>query len=158
VSSSTGATIATPFTWFQNVGAAASDFIALSQGQFLPEAVNWDPHPPAAAGAPGVPPVPLPAASPGAVAPPVMAGVGQASPLGGLSVPPSWAAAGASGGSSAPATLMGAGWSGSAPQIPPGTTTPAGVPSVASAGRGGRGFGAPRYGVKPTVMPKPTVV
>ena len=159
VSSSTGATIATPFTWFQNVGAAASDFIALGQGQFLPEAVNWDPLTPAAAGAPGVPPVPLPAASPGAVAPPVMAGVGQASPLGGLSVPPSWAAAGASGGSSAPATLMGAGWSSAAaPQIPPGTTMPAGVPSVASAGRGGLGFGAPRYGVKPTVMPKPPVV
>jgi hypothetical protein len=35
---------------------------------------------------------------------------------------------------------------------------PAGVPSVASAGRPGYGFGAPRYGVKPTVMPKPTVV
>ena len=44
VSSSTGATIATPFTWFQNVGAAASDFIALGQGQFLPEAVNWKPR------------------------------------------------------------------------------------------------------------------
>jgi hypothetical protein len=35
---------------------------------------------------------------------------------------------------------------------------PAGVPSVASAGRSGYGLGAPRYGVKPTVMPKPTVV
>jgi hypothetical protein len=34
------------------------------------------------------------------------------------------------------------------------------MPSVASAGRGSGfgGFGAPRYGVKPTVMPKPTVV
>jgi hypothetical protein len=32
------------------------------------------------------------------------------------------------------------------------------MPSVASAGRGGFGIGAPRYGVKPTVMPKPTVV
>jgi hypothetical protein len=35
---------------------------------------------------------------------------------------------------------------------------PAGMPSVASAGRGGMGLGAPRYGVKPKVMPKPTVV
>src|ERR1700743_496025 len=43
VSSSTGAAIATPFTWFQNVGAAASDFIALGQGQFLPGGVNWEP-------------------------------------------------------------------------------------------------------------------
>ena len=158
VSSSTGATIATPFTWFQNVGAAASDFIALGQGQFLPGAVNWEPEWPGGAEAPGVAPGPIPAASAGGVAPPVVAGVGQASPLGGLSVPPTWAAAGASAGNSAPATSMGAGWSSAAPQIPPGTTTPAGVPSVASAGRGGLGVGAPRYGVKPTVMPKPTVV
>ncbi|HWF68141.1 MAG TPA: PE family protein, partial [Mycobacterium sp.] len=43
VSSSTGAAIGTPFNWFQNVGAAASDFIALGQGQFLPGAVNWNP-------------------------------------------------------------------------------------------------------------------
>src|SRR5271155_2638502 len=57
-SSSTGAAIATPFNWFQNVGAAASDFIALGQGQFLPGAVNWDPLGPGAAAAPGVPPGP----------------------------------------------------------------------------------------------------
>jgi hypothetical protein len=30
------------------------------------------------------------------------------------------------------------------------------MPSVASAGRAGVGFGTPRYGVKPIVMPKPT--
>jgi hypothetical protein len=35
---------------------------------------------------------------------------------------------------------------------------PAGMPSMASAGRAGHAFGAPRYGVKPTVMPKPAVV
>ncbi|WP_444543000.1 PPE family protein, SVP subgroup, partial [Mycobacterium celatum] len=29
---------------------------------------------------------------------------------------------------------------------------------VASAGRAGYGFGAPRYGVKPTVMPKQVLV
>ena len=39
----TGAAIGTPFNWFQNVGAASSDFMALGQGQFLPSAVNWDP-------------------------------------------------------------------------------------------------------------------
>src|ERR1700744_3201193 len=47
----TGAAIGTPFNWFQNVGAASSDFIALGQGQFLPGAVNWEPEWPAAAGA-----------------------------------------------------------------------------------------------------------
>ncbi len=38
------------------------------------------------------------------------------------------------------------------------TTVPAGVPSMASAGRSNAGFGAPRYGLRPIVMPKPTVV
>src|SRR6202044_3654067 len=137
VSSSTGATIATPFTWFQNVGAAASDFIALGQGQFLPGAVNWEPEWPAAAGAPG------------AIGGPVSADVGQASSLGGLSVPPSWAAAGVPAANSTPVTLTGAGWPSAAAQTPPVTTMPAGVPSVASAGRGGLGVGAPRYGVNP---------
>jgi hypothetical protein len=55
-------------------------------------------------------------------------------------------------------TLAGAGWTAAAPHTAPVTTMPAGMPSVASAGRGGYGFGAPRYGVKPTVMPKPAVV
>jgi|HubBroStandDraft_3_1064219.scaffolds.fasta_scaffold00598_3 hypothetical protein len=162
VSSSTGATIATPFTWFQNVGAAASDFIALGQGQFLPGAVNWEPEWPAAAGAPFMPTAPIAqAAAAGAVGGPVLAGVGRASSLGGLSVPPSWATAGVPAANAAPATLTGAGWTSAAPHTPPVTTMPAGVPSVASAGRPGSGFsgfGAPRYGVKPTVMPKPTAV
>jgi PE family/PPE-SVP subfamily C-terminal region len=159
VSSSTGATIATPFTWFQNVGAAASDFIALGQGQFLPGAVNWEPGWPAAAGTPFMPTAPIgPAAAAGAVGGLVSAGVGQASSLGGLSVPPSWAAAGVPAANSAAAKLAGAGWTSAASHTPPVTTMPAGVPSVASAGRPGYGFGAPRYGVKPTVMPKPTVV
>ncbi|GLD43386.1 hypothetical protein Mkiyose1665_38860 [Mycobacterium kiyosense] len=35
--------IGTPFNYFQNVGAAASDFIALGQGQFLPGSVSWNP-------------------------------------------------------------------------------------------------------------------
>jgi PE family/PPE-SVP subfamily C-terminal region len=159
-SSSTGAAIGTPFNWFQNVGAAASDFIALGQGQFLPGAVTWDPTLPAAAGAPGAAAGPIGPAA-GAVGAPVLAGVGQASSLGGSSVPPSWAEAGVPAATSAPATLVGAGWTSATPHNPSVTTMPAGVPSVASAGRPGSGFsglGAPRYGVKPTVMPKPAVV
>ena len=156
----TGAAIGTPFNWFQNVGAASSDFIALGQGQFLPGAVSWDPTMlPAAAGAPFMPTSPLaPAVAAGANSAPVVAGVGQASSLGGLSVPPSWAAAGVAAADSSPVTLTGAGWTSAAAQTPPVTTMPAGMPSVASAGRAGPGFGAPSYGVKPTVMPKPTVV
>jgi hypothetical protein len=161
----TGAAIGTPFNWFQNVGAASSDFIALGQGQFLPKAVSWTPLDangalvPGAAEAPFMPTAPLaPATAAGVASAPVSAGMGHASSLGGLSVPPSWASAGVPAANSSPVTLTGAGWTSAAPQTPPVTTMPAGVPSVASAGRGGLGFGAPRYGVKPTVMPKPTVV
>jgi PPE-SVP subfamily C-terminal region len=33
------------------------------------------------------------------------------------------------------------------------TSSIAGLPAVANGGRGGSSFGAPRYGVKPKVMP-----
>ncbi|ORW01313.1 PPE family protein, SVP subgroup [Mycobacterium kyorinense] len=91
-------------------------------------------------------------------APAVLAGVGQASAVGGLSVPPSWAAGVP--GASTPVTFAAQNWTTAAPHAGTVTTMPAGMPSVASAGRGGYGFGAPRYGVKPKVMPampKPTV-
>jgi PE family/PPE-SVP subfamily C-terminal region len=152
------ATFGTPFNWFQNTGAAASDFIALGQGQFLPGAVSWDPHGPGAELAPFMPTAPAAtSAATAAAGSPVLAGVGQASSLGRLSVPPGWAAA-ASAADSAPATLAGAGWTSPAPHPAPVTAMPAGLPPVASAGRAGHAFGAPRYGVKPTVMPNPTVV
>ncbi|MGB6205428.1 PPE family protein, SVP subgroup [Mycobacterium sp.] len=165
VSSSTGASIATPFNWAQNFGAAGSQFIALGQGQFLPQAVNWNPADPAAIGmADGAGGALPPAAATASAGPasvgaaPVVAGAGQASSLGGMSVPPSWAGGSVPPATAAPATLAGAGWTSAAPQTPPVTTMPTGVPSVASTGRAGYGFGAPRYGVKPTVMPRPTAI
>lgn len=108
----------------------------------------------------------VPAAAAGAVggaagmgAAPVLAGVGSAPPIGGLSVPPSWAGGvGAAGAAGAPVTLVSQSWTGAAPGAAPVTTMPAGMPAMASAGRGGTGLGAPRYGAKPKVMPKPTVV
>ncbi len=99
-------------------------------------------------------------AAPAAVgAAPVLAGVGQASAVGGLSVPPSWAGGnGFSAGGATPATLAGAGWtSAAAPHSAPVNTVPGGVPSMVSAGRTS-GLGAPRYGIKPQVMPKSTLV
>ncbi|WP_175291540.1 PE/PPE C-terminal domain-containing protein, partial [Mycobacterium avium] len=50
-----------------------------------------------------------------------------------------------------------AGFTSAAPDTAPVTAVPGGVPSMATAGRGGYGLGAPRYGVKPTVMPKPAI-
>jgi PPE-repeat protein len=93
---------------------------------------------------------------------PVLASAGAGSSIGGMSVPPSWAG-GAAGipSASTPVTLA----SQSMPMAAAGgaTGTPgtmAGMPAVANGGRGsGSSFGAPRYGLKPKVMPaiKPTL-
>lgn len=96
------------------------------------------------------------AVGPAAGGAPVAAGVGQASSVGKLSVPPGWAGAGLAT-DTAPARLAGTGWTAS--HAAPATgVVPAGVPAMAAATRGATGFGAPRYGAKPTVMPKPAVI
>ncbi|SRX93933.1 PPE family protein PPE43 [Mycobacterium tuberculosis H37Rv] [Mycobacterium shimoidei] len=100
-----------------------------------------------------------PAAAVGAsnigAAPVVAAGMGQASSVGGLSVPAGWSAATPT--STAGAALAGSGWTAAAEESTAMATVPAGMPL--GAGRGlGVGFGAPRYGFKPTVMPKSVVV
>lgn len=84
---------------------------------------------------------------------PMVAGPGQAALVGRLSVPPTWAAGvGAPAAPPTAATLSG--WTGAAPQSPSVASVPAGVPAMATAGKAG-GLGAPRYGVKPTVMGRP---
>jgi PE family/PPE-SVP subfamily C-terminal region len=92
---------------------------------------------------------------------PVLAGVGQGASIGAMSVPPSWAAGAGVPTASTPVTLASQSWTTAAPStggMGPGI---AGMPAVANGGRGGVGsFGAPRYGVKPKVMPtipKPTL-
>jgi hypothetical protein len=128
-------------------GPASTDLGGLSAG--LASSVS----PAATAGAAGA------AGAAGLGAAPVLAGVGQASAISGMSVPPSWAAGGLPA-ASAPVTLASQSWAGAAPHAGAVTTMPAGMPAAATAGRGGTGFGAPRYGIKPKVMPllpKPTV-
>jgi hypothetical protein len=91
---------------------------------------------------------------------PVLAAAGQGSSIGPLSVPPSWAGGAGVPTASTPVTLASQSWTTGAPStggMGPGI---AGMPAVANAGRGGSSFGAPRYGVKPKVMPpipKPTI-
>lgn len=151
-----------------NFGSGASDLLQLGSSGFLaPGALTGAEASGAGAGAPGdlgatalagaVEPV-----GPGSVGgAPVSAVVGQAFSVGRLSVPPSWAGQVAASSAAVPATLAGAGWTTAVPSSTPVATMPAGMPSVASAGRGSYGFGGcgvPRYGVKPTVMPKPVVV
>ncbi|MCV7103663.1 PE/PPE C-terminal domain-containing protein, partial [Mycobacterium palustre] len=83
-------------------------------------------------------------------------GLGQATMVGKLSVPPSWAGGVTPAASSATAVET-VGWTAAAPQAGPGTVIP-GLPGVGAVARNSAGFGAPRYGVKPIVMPKPTAV
>jgi PE family/PPE-SVP subfamily C-terminal region len=147
-----------------NYASAASDMIGVTSGGLLTalsgpatagadigglgSALATDVGP--AAGAAGV-------AGGGMGAAPVLASAGAGTSIGGMSVPPGWAG-GATGipGASTPVTLasqsMPMGTTGGMSTGSPGTM--AGMPAVANGGRGsGSSFGAPRYGVKPKVMP-----
>ena len=159
--SSTDAIAGTPIGWTQNFPAAASDMFALAPGFATPPgAAGGAPAGLAAyvSAAPAAAPAAPSAAAPSGGAAVVLATAGQAPAIGRLSVPPSWVAGGAPVANAAPVTVTGAGWTNAAPHPAQVTAMPAGVPSVASTGRGGLGLGVPRYGEKPTVMPKPTVV
>ena len=91
---------------------------------------------------------------------PVLAAAGTGSSIGPMSVPPAWAGGAGVPTASTPVTLASQSWTTAAPTtggMGPGI---AGMPAVANGGRGGSSFGAPRYGVKPKVMPpipKPTI-
>jgi PPE-repeat protein len=97
----------------------------------------------------------------GAVGAAASAGVGQATTVGSLSVPASWStAAPATAAASAAAPLEGSGWTvaSEAAEGAPVTAMP-GMPGMAAAAKGAGAYGAaPRYGVKPIVMPKQVVV
>jgi len=86
---------------------------------------------------------------------PVLAAAGTGSSIGPMSVPPGWAGGPGIPAASTPVTLASQSWATGAPGAmstgSPGTM--AGMPAVANGGRGGSSFGAPRYGVKPKVMP-----
>lgn len=90
---------------------------------------------------------------------PILAGLGQSTSVGGVSVPPGWAGTVTTVSSTAPmGAASTAGWTTAAPETSaaPVTALP-GMPGAGSAARNA-GFGAPRYGVKPLVMPKPVVI
>lgn len=86
-----------------------------------------------------------------------VAAAGQATMVGKLSVPPTWAGSATPVVGTSAAPLETVGWTAAAPQAGPGTVIP-GMPGVGTAARNSAGFGAPRYGVKPIVMPKPATV
>lgn len=88
-------------------------------------------------------------------------GVGEATTVGSLSVPASWSTAAPATAAASAAPLEGSGWTvasevaeGGAP-----VTAMPGMPGMAAAAKGAGAYGAaPRYGVKPIVMPKQVVV
>ena len=143
-----------------NWASAASDMLDLTQGGILPAANDVSEAAGDAAGTAGLDGTVLTGAA-GPVGPaslggvPMLTGLGQAASVGGLSVPPSWAAGAVP--AASPGAVTTAGWTAPAPQSPSVTTMPAAMPAVATAGKA-VGYGAPRYGVKPTVMGRPAVV
>jgi hypothetical protein len=161
ISSNAGAAIGTPFNWAQNFSAASSDMLDLAQGQYAPTGAvdtTSDISVLSALTAPQAATAAAPIGAAGLGGMPVSAGVGQASTIGAMSVPPTWAAGAPAAVNAAPTAMPAASWAGPTAHAGQVNTLPAGAPSVASTQRGGLGVGAPRYGVKPTVMPKPTVV
>jgi PPE-repeat protein len=87
----------------------------------------------------------------------VAGALGEASTVGGLSVPAGWSAGAPATLASSTAPLEGSGWT-TAAEAEPVTAMP-GMPGMAGAAKGAAGaYAGPRYGFKPTVMPKQVVV
>jgi len=91
-----------------------------------------------------------------------LAGMGSASSVGGMSVPAAWSAATPEVAGMGDTALAGSGWTAAADTAPAmggGGGMNGVMPGMASAdGKGGMGMAAPRYGVKPKVMPSQVFV
>ncbi|MDM4140339.1 MULTISPECIES: PE domain-containing protein [Mycobacterium] len=137
-----------------NWASAGSDLLGMAGGGLLPAAASDTGDAAAAAGAADL-------AASTAPATPAMAGMGampaaamgQATMVSKLSVPPTWAGSVTPVAGTAAAPLQTVGWTAAAPQAGAGTIVP-GMPGMGAMARNSAGFGAPRYGVKPIVMPK----
>lgn len=137
---------------FGNWASAGSDLLGMAGGGLLPAAASDTGDAAAAAGAADAVSATGPAGGVGGMAGMPAAGMGSATMVGRLSAPPSWAGSFVS--ATSPATaVQTVGWTAAAPQAGTGTIVP-GMPGLGAAARNSAGFGAPRYGVKPIVMPK----
>jgi hypothetical protein len=137
---------------FGNWASAGSDLLGMAGGGLLPAAASDTGDAAAAAGAADAVSATGPAGGVGGMAGMPAAGMGSATMVGRLSAPPSWAGSFVSAASPATAVQT-VGWTAAAPQAGTGTIVP-GMPGLGAAARNSAGFGAPRYGVKPIVMPK----
>jgi len=84
------------------------------------------------------------------------AGLGQATTVSSMSTAPSWAGNITPVGATSAATPLTSGWTGAAPSAGAPIAAMPGMPGAGAAR--GSALGAPRYGVKPIVMPKTTAV
>jgi hypothetical protein len=160
--------IQVPLDEVGNFASAESDLIGMGGGGLMtalagPSTAGADIGGLGSALATDVTPVAAVGGAGGMGAAPVLAAAGGGSSIGQLSVPPSWAGGAGIPAASTPVTLASQSWTAGAPTGGMSTGAPgtmAGMPAVANGGRGGSSFGAPRYGVKPKVMPsipKPTI-
>lgn len=142
---------------FGNWASAGSDLLGLAGGGLLDTSAADAAG--SAADAAGLADVTTPVAGGGMAGMGAMpvAAAGQASLVGKLSVPPTWAGPATPVVGTSAAPLQTVGWTAAAPQAGTGTVIP-GMPGMGAAARNSAGFGAPRYGVKPIVMPKPATV
>jgi len=144
-----------------NFTSAESDLIGMGGGGLMtalagPSTAGADIGGLGSALATDVTPVAAVGGAGGMGAAPVLAAAGAGSSIGPMSVPPGWAGGAGVPAASTPVTLASQSWAAGAPTGAMSTGTPgtmAGMPAVANGGRGGSSFGAPRYGVKPKVMP-----
>lgn len=87
-----------------------------------------------------------------------VAGLGQATMVSSMSASPSWASPVTPiAGTNAALSVQTAGWTGAVPQTGAPIAAMPGMPGAGAAAKGSA-LGAPRYGVKPIVMPKATAV
>ncbi len=140
-----------------NWASAASDLLGMAGGGLLDTSAADAAG--SAAGAAGLADTTAPMVGGGMAGMGAMpvASMGSATMVSNLSVPPSWAGSATPVVGTSAAPLETVGWTAAAPQAGTGTVIP-GMPGMGAAARNSAGFGAPRYGVKPIVMPKPTAV
>lgn len=152
--------LGTPFIFngIQQVGVTASWFMfaAIPNGIFAAHTIDGNIA--AAAEAAGVGAIAAEGAAAGLISDVGAAGaaasMGEASLVGTLSVPASWAAA-APVAANAGTALAGSGWTVAGEAAAPGMM--AGMPGMAAAAKGAGAAAGPRYGVRPIVMPKQVV-
>jgi hypothetical protein len=138
-----------------NWTSAMSDLLGMAGGGLLPS--DWLSGGADAAGAAGAADAVNAVGPAGGMGAMPMAGLGQATMVGSMSTPPSWAGTYTAVPGATNAAVQTVGWTAPSPQTGAPVTAMPGMPGAGAAARGSA-LGAPRYGVKPIVMPKSTAV